>query len=270
MIGFIGAGAMGGAIIRGAIASGNFSADDVVVSGSSPEAAAASAQALGVSAAGSNADLVAKVGAGIVVLAVKPQVLPHVLPGIREEAGKQGTVIVSIAAGTTLETLASFMEPGQPIVRVMPNVAASIRESMTALCPNEFVSQEQEAEVARLFESVGQVATVAEKDFSIFSAIAGCSPAYTFTYIDAMARAGVKNGLRKDAAVRMAAQAVLGAAQMVLDDLSTTPMTLADSVQSPGGTTVAGIVALEEAGFGAAIVKGVQASVDKDIALQGK
>ena len=100
MIGFIGAGAMGGAIIRGAIASENFSADDVVVSGSSPEAAAASAQALGVSAAGSNADLVTKVGAGIVVLAVKPQVLPHVLPGIREEAGKHGTVIVSIAAGT--------------------------------------------------------------------------------------------------------------------------------------------------------------------------
>lgn len=205
---------------------------------------------------------------GIVVVGVKPYAVPDILTSIRVAAARTQCVVVSIAAGTAIEDLAVRLDPGQAIVRVMPNVAAAIGQSMSALCPGADVTTKQAEEVARLFQSVGQVVTIAEKDFPSFSALAGCSPAYTFTYIDALARAGVRNGLRKDVAVRIAAQAVAGAAQMVLADGAPSPMTLADSVQSPGGTTVAGIVALEQAGFGAAIVAGAQASIDRDGELQ--
>ncbi|MDN6485957.1 MAG: pyrroline-5-carboxylate reductase, partial [Ancrocorticia sp.] len=118
------------------------------------------------------------------------------------------------------------------------------------------------------FDAVGQTEILAEKDFATFAAIAGCSPAFTFEYIDAMARAAVANGLPKAQAVRIATQAVVGAALLV-QERAETPANLADLVQSPGGTTVAGVVALEEAGFGRATVKGVQAAIDRDIALQG-
>ena len=137
---------------------------------------------------------------------------------------------------------------------------------MTALCSNENVSAEQFAEVEKIFEAVGRTARIAEKDFSAYSAIAGCSPAFTFYYIDALARGAVQAGLRKDEAVAIAAQAVRGAAQMLLESLAdgATPASLADAVQSPGGTTVAGVVAMEEAGFSATIVRGVQASIERD------
>ena len=95
---------------------------------------------------------------------------------------------------------------GQPIVRIIPNVNPMIRQSMSALCPGEFVSDEQLATVSNIFEAVGLVEIMAEKDMAIYAAIAGCSPAYTFEYIDAMARAAVKNGLPKAQAVRIAAQ----------------------------------------------------------------
>jgi len=103
------------------------------------------------------------------------------------------------------------------------------------------------------------------------SALAGCSPAFTFGYIDAMARAAVKNGLPKAVATRIAAQAVYGAAKLLLEklDAGASAASLADAVQSPGGTTVAGVVELEQAGFGAAVVRGVQASIDRDGELLG-
>ena len=272
MLGFIGAGAMGSAIIRGVIDSGLFTGEEIFVSEPNAAHAKKIAEDLGIQTAAGNVDLVNKVGkGGIVILAVKPHIVPLVLKEVREAAAEQGTVLVSIAAGTTLASMAENVADGQPIVRIMPNVNAMIRQSMSALCPGEFVSDEQQATVSSIFEAVGLVEIMAEKDMAIYAAIAGCSPAYTFEYIDAMARAAVKNGLPKAQAVRIAAQAVLGSAATVLaraeDGLS--PANLADMVQSPGGTTVAGVVALEDAGFGRAVVRGVQASVDRDLEMQG-
>lgn len=272
MLGFIGAGAMGAAIIRGVIDSGLFSGLEVFVSEPNAEHAARLSKELGVQSVAGNAELIRKVGpGGIVVLAVKPHVIPAVLQEIEEAAATNGTVVVSIAAGTTLASMAEHLAPRQPIVRIMPNVNAMIRQAMSALCPGEFVSPEQRVEVSAIFEAVGLVEVMSEKDMAIYTAIAGCSPAFTFEYIDAMARAAVKNGLPKAQAVRIAAQAVLGSAATVLaraeDGLA--PANLADMVQSPGGTTVAGVVALKDAGFGRAVVRGVQASVDRDLEMQG-
>ena len=267
MLGFIGAGAMGGAILQGAINNG-YPAGEILLSEAHAGKAQALAEVTGAWHMGSNTELVEHVGHGTVILAVKPNIIGTVLDEIAGAAAKNSTVLVSIAAGTTLSTLASHLDPGQPIVRVMPNVAAQIGQSMSALCPNEHVSSEALAAVRSVFEAVGRVEILAEKDFAAFAAIAGCSPAFTFEYIDAMARAAVANGLPKSLAVRIAAQAVVGAASLVLER-DESPANLADLVQSPGGTTVAGVVALEEAGFGRATVKAVQAAIDRDIALQG-
>ncbi|WP_182049273.1 pyrroline-5-carboxylate reductase [Changpingibacter yushuensis] len=271
MLGFIGAGAMGGAIVRGVIESGLYPASEIFVCGSSPERSIQIATQLGVTSAPTATDLVDAVGDdGIVVIAVKPYAVGSVLDSVRESAIAHNTVIVSVAAGTTLETLASHLTPDQPIIRTMPNVNAAIGQSMTALCAGPAVSQAQFVAVEDVFHAVGEITRITEKDFSTFSALAGCSPAFTFEYIDAMARAGVRNGIPKAQAVKIAAQAVLGSAQMVLVGLEQglTPASLADSVQSPGGTTVAGVVALEEAGFSAAVVRGIQASVDRDVQMQ--
>jgi pyrroline-5-carboxylate reductase len=270
MIGIIGIGSMGGAIARGLIAAGT-APGEVVVSSADVQAAARFVEETGAKLAYSNVDLLERAGEGaIVVLAVKPYAVGGVLDEIREAAARRGSVIVSVAAGTPIEFLESHLEPGQPVVRTMPNMAAAVGASVTAYACNAPAAPRAD-DVASVLASIGIAEPMAEQDFSAFSAIAGCSPAFTFGYIDAMARAAVKNGLPKAVATRIAAQAVYGAAKLLLEKLDdgATAASLADAVQSPGGTTVAGVVELERAGFGAAVVRGVQASVDRDKELLG-
>ena len=270
MIGIIGIGSMGGAIARGLIAAGT-APGGIVVSSADVDATAGFVEETGAKLAYSNVDLLERAGEGaIVVLAVKPYAVGGVLDEIRETAARRGSVIVSVAAGTPIEFLESHLEPGQPVVRTMPNMAAAVGASVTAYACNPAAAPRAD-DVANVLASIGIAEPMAEKDFSAFSAIAGCSPAFTFGYIDAMARAAVRNGLPKAVATRIAAQAVYGAAKLLLAKLDdgATPASLADAVQSPGGTTVAGVVELERAGFGAAVVRGVQASVDRDRELLG-
>ena len=147
-------------------------------------------------------------------------------------------------------------------------MAAAVGASVTAYACNAPAAPRAD-DVASVLASIGIAEPMAEQDFSAFSAIAGCSPAFTFGYIDAMARAAVRNGLPKAVATRIAA--VYGAAKLLLEklDAGASAASLADAVQSPGGTTVAGVVELEQAGFGAAVVRGVQASIDRDGELLG-
>ena len=270
MIGIIGIGAMGGAIARGLIAAGA-APGELVVYSANVEANARFVHETGAKLAYSNVDLVERAGDGaIVVVAVKPFAVGGVLDEIRKAAAKRGSVIVSVAAGTPIEFLESRLEPGQPVVRTMPNMAAAVGASVTAYACNQ-AAEPRADDVADVLASIGIAEPMAENDFSAFSAIAGCSPAFTFGYIDAMARAAVKNGLPKASATRIAAQAVYGAARLLLAKLDdgASAASLADAVQSPGGTTVAGVVELEQAGFGAAVVRGVQASIDRDKELLG-
>ena len=262
MIGIIGIGAMGGAIARGLIAAGT-APGELVVYSADVEANARFVRETGAKLAYSNVDLVERAG----VVAVKPFAVGGVLDEIRNAAARHGSVIVSVAAGTPIEFLESRLEPGQPVVRTMPNMAAAVGASVTAYACNP-AAEPRADDVADVLASIGIAEPMAENDFSAFSAIAGCSPAFTFGYIDAMARAAVKNGLPKASATRIAAQAVYGAAKLLLAKLDdgASAASLADAVQSPGGTTVAGVVELEQAG---AVVRGVQASVDRDKELLG-
>src|SRR5699024_5590222 len=130
----------------------------------------------------------------------------------------------------------------------------------------EAASQDDVSLILNLLALIGEAIELPEEQFSIFSAIAGCSPAFTFTYIDALARAAVRHGLNKDTATRIASQAALGSANTVLDS-GTSPLTLADQVASPGGTTIEGVLTLADTGFVSAVVQAVDASYKKDIEM---
>lgn len=266
MLGFIGAGSMSGAIIRGGIARGAIDPSETLFYRRDDESATAFSAETGLRRAASNRDLVAQLNAGdIVVIGVKPYAVPEILQEIAAPARERGNVIVSVAAGTTIESMARILPSEQPIVRTMPNVNAQIGMSMTALCPNEYVTSAQLQLVQNLFTAIGETVLIEEKDFATFSAIAGCSPAWTFTYIDALSRGALAQGMPKKEAVRIAAQAVLGSAQLVLNKLdSTTPANLVDTVTSPGGTTIAGLVAMENAGFTNSVIAGINGAVQRD------
>lgn len=261
---------MARAIVSGLV-EGDYDPSDIVVSARDPRNAEKFAQSTGVDFASSNVELVDMIGDdGTLVLGVKPHKIAAVLSEVREFLEGTSILIVSLAAGTSISSLEEHLPAGQAVIRVMPNVNSQIKAGMTGICGNEHADEAQLDSVFAMFDAIGEVTHIGEKDFSVFSALAGCSPNYTFGYIDALATAGVANGLPKHQAVRIAAQAVLGSAQMVLDKAADglTPSNLRDTVSSPGGTTIAGVIAMEDAGFSPAVIRGVQASVDRDRALQ--
>lgn len=265
-VGFIGTGNMATAIVRGMIAGAFCSPDEIVVF--DPDAAKREALAaeLGVRAAESNEALVE--ASDVVVLAVKPQVLPLVLAPLAAQIADRRRVVVSIAAGTTLAKLESLLtvgdaEAGAPVVRVMPNVNAMIGAGMAAVCGNTAASTEDVAFVVAMFTSVGAAIELPESQFSTYTAIAGSSPAFAYLFIDSLARAAVAAGMGKDLATAIAAQTVLGSAKMVLES-EKSPWDLIDTVCSPGGTTVAGLLALEDRGFLSTVAHGVAATIARD------
>jgi len=266
-IGFIGAGNMAGAIIKGIVAQKFANVSDIFCYDALEEKLAAFVAETNVNASASNEALVK--ASDIVVLAVKPNVLDVLLPQLRSRLSDQKPLLVSIAAGTNLEKLQALTSPDLAIVRVMPNVNATIGAGVAAVCGNNNVTKEQVQLVLELFRAVGTAMELPEKDFSTFTAIAGSSPAYAFLFIDALSRGAVKNGLPKDIATRIAAQAVLGSAKMILES-GESPWNLIDKVCSPGGTTIAGLMALEEGSFLSTVVKSVDATIQKDLDLMKK
>ena len=259
-IGFIGAGNMAGAIIRGMV-SGGFRGSDILVFDTDSAKMVALFEECGVTICSSGAE--AAELADAVVLAVKPQVFPKVLPELSPALHRHRPLVISIAAGKTLEAIESMLGSGLAVVRVMPNIAAEVGEAMSAYCGNSLVEEDDRSVVRLIFEAVGEVMELDEKLFSVFSAIAGCSPAFTLLYVDALAQAGVKYGLPKAAALKIASQAVLGTTRL-LQESGDHPRVLADQVCSPGGTTIEGVCALQREGFEAAVLAAVDASLEKD------
>ncbi|MDY5584768.1 MAG: pyrroline-5-carboxylate reductase [Arcanobacterium sp.] len=272
MLGFIGAGSMGGAVMRGVLQAGLYAPEEIIFTRTNPEKAAQFSTQTGVAAASSNSELIRALGeGGIVILGVKPYQVREVLAEISEDARKLQTLIVSIAGGTPLAKLGEPLDQAQAIVRTMPNVNSAIQMGMTALCPNSRVSTEQLAKVEQIFQAVGETVVIKEADFGAFSAIAGCSPAWTFTFIDALSRGALAAGLTKEAAVKIAAQAVAGSAMSVLQALpEVRPQALVDSVTSPGGTTIAGLIAAERAGFSNSVVAAVEAAIARDTEISAQ
>lgn len=200
----------------------------------------------------------------VTVLAVKPQIFPTVLPQIKDVVLEKGTAIISIGAGKTLNYIGSFLDDDAKIVRVMPNINAKVGASMSGVCRNKNVNDGLLEFTKDLCRSFGDAIELEEDMFPLFGVIAGCSPAYSFLFIDSMAREAVKNGMNKKDALKICAQAVLGSAKTILEDEDANPWALINSVCSPGGTTIEGIAALEKEEFPEAVMNAVKASLEKD------
>lgn len=265
--GFIGAGNMAGAIVKGMMSSGAYHGSDILVTSKTVVSAEKLAESCGVCACGTAADVIAQ--SDVLVLAVKPHVLPVLLPELQEKIAAKSPLVVSIAAGKTLPELAEMLPEGTPIIRVMPNINAAIGASTSGLCANALVTAEQKALVRAMFETIGTVVEVAEEQFSIFTVLAGSAPAFAYLYMDALARAGVKAGMNKQQALQIAAETVLGSARMVLESKEV-PWALVDRVCSPGGTTIEGIATLQANGFESTIMKAFDAVLEKDKRMSGK
>ena len=202
IIGFIGVGKMATAIINGL----NTSSHRIIISGSSLARSRQIAEELEVEAATSHQELLDN--ADLVILGIKPQMFDKVLADLNFHQP-----IISMAAGVTLERLASLTSPDLPLIRIMPNLNAQILKSTTGLCTNDKVSEDLLAVAKEITDSFGTTVELAEKDFDTFTALAGSSPAYIALFIEALAKAGVKNGLSKQVALTIATQTVLATAE---------------------------------------------------------
>jgi len=265
-IGIIGAGNMGEAILRGLHQKGM--SKGVVVSEPRPERREYIKKNYGMEAIQDNRALAAQTQ--VIILAVKPQELKGVLQEIAP-ALSPSTLLISIAAGASLGAIASILAKEVRLIRAMPNIAALALESATALSPGAEVTA-ADLEMAReIFNAMGRTVIIAESLMDAVTGMSGSGPAYVSLFIEALADGGVRMGLPRKDALDMAIQTVLGTARL-LSEQGEHPAHLKDRVASPGGTTIAGIAALEAKGFRGAVIEAVAAATQrsKELAkLQG-
>ena len=260
-IGFIGAGNMARAMISGLLAKKAVAPTDIVLHGGQPLHYEPYAAKIGAKALASN-QAVAET-ADIVFLAVSPKLGEPILQAIGSTLKKRHVPVVSMLTGVSVATLEEALgSHDPPVLRIMPNVNVAINAGMIAYAANDAVAGQLDG-LLDLLNVLGKTMSLPEEQFSTFVALAGSSPAFIYLFIDSLARAGVKYGLEKDQATAIVAQAVMGSAKNVLAS-DQSPFDLIDQVSSPGGTTVAGLLAMEEAGLMTAVVKGVDATIAKD------
>lgn len=257
-VGFIGAGNMASAMIGGMLQKGLLQKEDIIASSATQKTADRVAQEFGIRTTLDNKE-VAK--AEIVILAIKPIYCEGVIREIRDQIG-ENQIVVTIVAGRSLQWLSDTFGKPVKLIRTMPNTPALVGEAITALCPGELVTDEELEEVCSLFRGFGKAEVVGEHLMDAVVAVSGSSPAYVFMFIEAMADAAVAEGMPRVQAYQFAAQSVLGSAKMVLET-GKHPGQLKDEVCSPGGTTIAGVSALEEWGFRNAVIKAEDASYEK-------
>lgn len=196
--------------------------------------------------------------ADYIILAVKPQIIKFVLDDLKNLIASK--VVISIAAGIKTKTLEKYLGLKTKIVRAMPNTPALVAEAVTALYFSDSVQADEIALVEKIFKSMGKIVRIPENKMDAVTGLSGSGPAYAYLFIEALADAGVLNGLARDSSIKLAAQTLKGAAEMVLQTAKH-PAELKDSVTSPGGTTIAALAVLEENNFRSALIKAVTKSV---------
>jgi pyrroline-5-carboxylate reductase len=240
-IAVIGAGNMGTALLRGILASGWGTKENLIASHPKPPKCAALASELGIAVTDRNDEAARQ--AQIVILAVKPQILESVLEEIRP-ARRREALLISIAAGFPTSRIEAALGGSVPVVRAMPNVAAVVRASATVLCAGRSAGAEHLADARRIFESIGLVVELPEYQLDAVTGLSGSGPMYVFQIIEGLSDAGVRVGLSREVSTALTIQTVLGAARMA-EELKTHPAILKDSVTSPGGTAIAALHSLE-------------------------
>jgi pyrroline-5-carboxylate reductase len=265
-LGILGCGKMGTAWVAGIVRSGAVKAADVIGVDAKAAAMEEFVQATGAATASSLKQLGV---CDVVLLCTKPQ---DVVPALRElgdaAIGSGGMLVISIAAGITLETLEGCTPEKIRVIRAMPNTPALVGEGAAAYCCGSRATREDADCAGMLLGKVGVALEVPERLMDAVTGLSGSGPAYVYLMIEAMADGGVRCGLPRDQALQLATQTVLGAARMV-KDTGEHPARLKDMVTSPGGTTIAGLAELEERGVRSALIEAVTAATQRARELAG-
>ncbi|MDP4179207.1 MAG: pyrroline-5-carboxylate reductase [Bacillota bacterium] len=265
-IGFIGCGNMASAMIGGIINAGLISSDNIYGSDTSNQRLDFVKEKFNIITNIDNKETVSF--SDILVLSVKPNMYPKVIEEIKNYV-KDDVIIVTIAAGVDLAFTEKCFGKEIKIVRVMPNTPALVGEGMSAVCSNNKVQKDELDSILKIFNSFGKAEIIDEKLMPAVTAISGSSPAYVYMFIEALADGGVLEGLPRDKAYKMAAQAVLGSAKMVLES-GKNPAALKDEVCSPAGTTIEAVYTLEKNNFRGAVISAVESCTEKTIKMGKK
>ena len=252
-LGFIGAGKLAGSVIRGLLLKKFCPPEQIIASQPIDDLRAELATETGIRVTASNADVVA--AADIILIGVKPTV---VLPVIRETAAAlRDKIVVSLAAGIRLASMESLADAR--FLRVMTNTPSAIGRGATALAPGSRCMDSDIARVTEIFRAIGVVVRVTDDQIDAVTALAGSGPAFVYTVIEALAAGGVRTGLPSDVALTLATQTVLGASQLAAES-NATPEELRRMVITPGGTTAAGLAAMEKHGTNDGLIAAVEAA----------
>lgn len=257
-IGFIGGGNMAEALIRG-LAEATDAPSEIGVSDPSEARLAHLKGCYGLRTDTSN--LAIADWADVVVFAVKPQILPSVLAELRPTAGAN-KLYISVAAGATTQSIAAGLGGEPRIVRSMPNTPALIQVGATVVAAGEHASESDIKLSRAIFDSVGITEELGESQLDAVTGLSGSGPAYVFVMLESLADAGVKVGLPRPIALKLAAQTLMGSAKLLLDT-NGHPGQLKDMVTSPGGTTIAGLHALEQGGLRTTLISAVEAATKR-------
>jgi pyrroline-5-carboxylate reductase len=253
-IGIIGAGNMGEALISGLVHSRSSIPENIIIADIRKDKLRAVKEAYGVATTGNNLNVVD--ASEIVVYAVKPQIMASVL---RETASTldMTKVIISIAAGVPRTAIESCLNKDLRLIRVMPNIPASVREGAAAIAAGKHVLKDDLKIAKAVFDSVGKSVIIEEELMDAITGLSGSGPAYIFLIVDAFADAGVKMGLSREDALFLSTQTILGAAKMLMETHEH-PGRLKDRVTSPGGTAIAGLHTLEQGGLRTTLINAVE------------
>lgn len=256
-IGIIGCGNMGGAILYGALKSGVLPKENAYVYDINP-AMMEKTKGWGVNLASDDEDVCKN--ADIILLAVKPQNAAEALKMCKNAL--DGKAMMSIVAGITVERLQNMIDKAPRILRIMPNTPAMVYEGAFALCSDNDFTEEELADARSIYEKIGVVEMIPEHLIDAVCGLSGGGPAYAAMFIEALSDGGVKQGLPRATAYRLAAQTCLGTAKMILE-MGIHPGELKDMVTSPGGTTIEGCEALERGGMRAAVIDCINVATEK-------
>jgi len=265
-IGFIGAGNMAQAMIKGFAATSENSKESIFVTDIAAEKAKIMCNELSVTFCNTAEDVCLK--SETVILAVKPNVYPIILKQLSDFPCIENKLLISIAPGVSHEVLNSYFSRVPSFIRIMPNTPALVGEGMFAICPAATVEKEKLTVIENLFATIGKTDFIPEYLMDAVTGISGCGPAYVFMFMEALADGAVLKGLPRDKAYIYAAQTVLGSAKMMMES-GKHPGELKDQVTSPGGVTIEGVRVLEEKGFRSTVMEAVISSAEKS-AQMGK
>lgn len=256
---FIGCGNMGEALIKGLLGKRYVSSANIIGADADKKRLAYLKKTYSIKTVHENSEVVEQ--GDIIILAVKPQIIDSILKEIADSID-QSKLVISIAAGVSIDYIESFFKTKVRLIRVMPNTPALIQEGATALSKGEKATRGDLNQAREIFNAVGKTVIVDEKLMDAVTGLSGSGPAYVFSILEALVAAGVKMGLPRDISLELSTQTILGSIKMVVET-GEHPAKLRDMVISPGGTTIAGLHVLAKEGLKGTIMNAVEAATKR-------